>query len=112
MCPQKTKTNRIRLTFGRKNTVITINCVTPTTNLLTVKLLFNRIISMPGAKFMGMDLKYFYLNPPMDCAEFLHTKLDNFPESVIKQYELRKKVDAEYCAMIRVERRMHRLAHT
>ncbi len=37
---------------------------TPTTNLLTVKLLINSTISNVGAKFMTIDIKDFYLNNP------------------------------------------------
>ncbi len=36
-------------------------CGTPTADLLTVKLMFNSVISMPNAKFMTIDIKDFYL---------------------------------------------------
>ena len=42
-----------------------------------------------------MDLKDFYLNTPMDIPEFIHMKLDIFPEDVIKEYNLMKKVDTK-----------------
>ena len=61
-----------------------INCRTPAANLLTVKLLLNSVISTPGAKFLGLDLKDFYLNIPMDRPEFLRMKSENFAEDVIK----------------------------
>jgi hypothetical protein len=35
---------------------------TPTTDLLTVKILINSIISTAGTKFMTIDIKDFYLN--------------------------------------------------
>ena len=58
---QKAETNRTRLTFGGSNTTTIIDCgTTPTANLLTIKLLFNSIISTPGAKFMGLDLKVLF----------------------------------------------------
>ena len=41
------------------------DCGTPTADLLTVKLLFNSIISTPNAKFMSIDIKDFYLCTPM-----------------------------------------------
>ncbi len=41
------------------------NAGTPTTNLLTIKLLIYNTITTAGAKFMTMDLKDFYLNTPM-----------------------------------------------
>ena len=93
--PHKAETKRIRLTFGGSNTTTTINCGTPTANLLTVKLLINSIVSTPGAKFLGLDLKDFYLNTPMERPEYLRMKIDNFPEDVIEQYGLKDKVDSE-----------------
>jgi hypothetical protein len=41
------------------------NAGTPTTNLLTAKILINSIISTAGTKFMTMDIKDFYLNTPV-----------------------------------------------
>jgi hypothetical protein len=46
------------------------DCRTPTANILTIKLLFNSVISMPNAKFMTIDIKDFYLMMPMDCYEY------------------------------------------
>jgi hypothetical protein len=45
------------------------DCGTPTADLLTVKLLFNSVISTPQAKFMCIDIKDFYLCTPMECYE-------------------------------------------
>ena len=72
--PQKEETNRTRLTFGGNNTYTEIDYGTPTANLLTAKLLLNSIISTPGAEFLGLDLKDFYLNTPMNRPEFLRMK--------------------------------------
>ena len=62
-----------------------MDCGTPTANLLTVKLLLNSVVSTPGAKFLGLDLKDFYLNTPMDQPEFLRMKIETLPEDVIEQ---------------------------
>ncbi len=67
------------------------DCGTPTANLLTVKLMFNRIISTPGAKFMTIDIKDFYLMTPMDRFEYFRMKLDLFPQDIIDEYGLRNK---------------------
>ena len=64
--PQKEGVNRIRLTFGGGNLKIDIYRGTPTSSMLTNKILLNSVISTPGAKFLGLDLKDFYLNTPMD----------------------------------------------
>ena len=90
---------------------MTINCGTPTANLLTVKLLINSIVSTSGVKFLGLDLKDFYLNTPMDRPEFLRMKLDNFPDDVIDQYNLKDKVDEKGFVILRVEKGMYGLPY-
>ncbi len=42
------------------------DCGTPTAYFLTVKLMFNSIISATNAKFMIINIKDFYLMTPMD----------------------------------------------
>ena len=91
--PQKEEVNRTRLTFGGNNLSVPIDCGTPTADLLTVKLLLNSVISSPGAKFMTLDLKVFYLNTPMERPEFLRIKIDHFPQDIIDHYCLKDKVD-------------------
>jgi hypothetical protein len=71
------------------------NCGTPTADLLTVKLMFNSIISTPGVKFMTIDIKDFYLMTPMDRFEYFTMKLDLFPQDIIDEYGLRDKVDTD-----------------
>ena len=70
------------------------DCGKPTTDLLTVKLLLNSIISTPNAKFMSIDIKDFYLKTPMARYEYFRMKLELFPEDIIEEYDLRNKVDA------------------
>ncbi len=64
-------------------------------DILTVKLLFNSIISMPNAKFMTIDIKDFYLLTPMDCYEYFRMKLKLFPQDIIDEYALHDKLDAD-----------------
>jgi hypothetical protein len=67
---------------------------------------------MPGAKFLGLDLKDFYLNTKMDRPEFLRMKLDNFPDDVIKQYSLLDKVNAKGFVILHVEKGIYGLPYT
>ncbi len=62
--------NRTRLVAGGDRVHYPGDAGTPTTDLLTVKLLLNSIISTPNAKFMTMDIKDFYLNTPMERFEY------------------------------------------
>jgi len=71
------------------------DCGTPTSDLLTIKLMFNSIISTPNAKFMTIDIKDFYLMTTMGRFEYFRMKLELFPEDIIEEYGLRDKVDAD-----------------
>ena len=70
-----------------------MDCRTPTADLLTVKLLLNRIISTPNAKCTTLDLKYFYLMTSMKRYEYVRMKLELFPQDIIDKYNLTNKVD-------------------
>ena len=50
--PKKSDPNSVRLTVGGDHINYPGDCGTPTTNMLTVKLLLNSVISTKGAKFM------------------------------------------------------------
>ena len=97
--------------MGGGRTNIDIDCGTPTENLLIVKLLFNSIVSTPGAIFLGLDLKYFHLNTPMDLPEFLRIKISNFPDDVITHYNISDEVDKNSLLFIRTERGIYGLLH-
>lgn len=91
VCLQKEETNGTRLAYGGNNLSVDMGCSTPTADLLTVKLLLNSVISTPGAKFMTLDIKDFYLNTPMEHHEFLRMKIGYFPQDVINHYKLKEK---------------------
>jgi len=66
----KKDTYRTRITIGGNLINFPGDCGTPTADLITVKLLFNSIISTPNAKFMYIDIKDFYLCTPMKWYEY------------------------------------------
>jgi hypothetical protein len=91
--PEKKDPCHMRIMMGGNLINYPNNCVTPTTDILTVKLLFSRVISMPNAKFMTINIKDFYLMMPMDCYGYFRMKLKLFPQDIIDKYALRDKVD-------------------
>ncbi len=86
------------------------DCGTPTADLLTVKLIFNSIISTPNAKFMTIDIKDYYLMTPMDRYEYFRMKLELFPPDIINEYGLCDKVDADGNVFCEVQCRMYGLS--
>ena len=79
--PEKSDPNRTCLTVGGNRVNYPGECETTKTDLLIVKLLLNRIISTPGARFMTLDIKYFYLMTPMEQYKYMRLKLANLPKT-------------------------------
>ena len=100
---------RTRITMGGNLINYPDDCGTPTADLLTIKLMFNSIISTPGAKFMMIDIKDFYLMTPMDRYEYFRMKLELFPQDIIDKYGLSDKVDADGYVFCEVRRGMYGL---
>ena len=90
--PQKSDPYQTRLTVRDNLVAYPGDCGTLTVDLLLVKLLLNRIISTPGAKFMTIDIKDFYLNTPRARYKYMRLKLCDIPEDVTKHYKLATKV--------------------
>jgi hypothetical protein len=90
--PEKVEPNQTRFTIGGDQINYPGEVATPTANLLVVKILFNSIISTPGARFMTMDISSFYLNSPLARPEYIRIKISSIPEEIINEYNLRDKV--------------------
>jgi Reverse transcriptase (RNA-dependent DNA polymerase) len=61
---------------------------TPTADLTTAKLLFNSVVSNPGARFASFDIKNFYLNNPMDRYKYMRIPVRDIPDFIMSQYKL------------------------
>ena len=83
--PDKRDPYRTQLTIGSDRVNYLGFCGTPTVIWTTVKLLLNIIISTINAHFMTIDIKYFYLNTPMERSEYMRLKLSDLTESVVQQ---------------------------
>ena len=69
--PQKDKKNRTCLTVGGNLIVCLYDVSAPNDDLTTAKLVFNSVISTPGACFLTLDLKNFYLKAPLPVHRFM-----------------------------------------
>ncbi len=63
--------NRTRLVAGGDRVHYPYNAGMPTTNLLTIKLLINSVISTQGTRFFTIDIKNFYLCTPMSQYKYM-----------------------------------------
>jgi hypothetical protein len=107
--PEKKHPNCTRITMGGNLINYPNDCGTPTMDILTVKLLFNSIISMPNSKFMTINIKDFYLMMPMDCYKYFRMKPELFPQDIIDKHSLRDKVDVDSNVFYEVQRGMYGL---
>jgi hypothetical protein len=86
--PHKAEAKRIRFTMGGDRIKYNGNVSTPTADLTTVKLLLNSVISTPGAKYMTIDIKDFYLGTPMTQYEYVRIPVKYIPTDIMIQYNL------------------------
>jgi hypothetical protein len=107
--PQKKEPARTRLTVGGNLIDYPWDVATPTSDLTTAKLLFNSVVSTPGAVFVVMDVKNFYLNTPMERPEFMRLPLKLIPPEIIAKYNLREKADKKGFVYVRIELGMYGL---
>ena len=59
--------------------------------MLLVKILFNSVVSTPGARFMSIDISDFYLNTPLVRWEYVKLNMKDIPDEIIKEYNLQAK---------------------
>jgi hypothetical protein len=69
--PNKEEKERTRFTVGGDKINYPGNCSTPTGDLTLFKIMLNSVISTPGARFMSLDVKNFYLNTQMTKYEYV-----------------------------------------
>eukprot|EP00804_Cyclotella_cryptica_P002855 CCRYP_009391-RA/>CCRYP_009391-RA protein AED:0.18 eAED:0.18 QI:0/0/0/1/1/1/2/0/800 len=106
--PEKDDPYRIRLTVGGNRINFPGDCGTPTADMITVKILLNSVISTVNARFMTIDIKYFYLNMPMARPEYMRLKLADIPAAIIDLYHLRDIARDGY-VFVRIQKGMYGL---
>lgn len=87
----KENKHRTRMTVGGNKITYPGDVSTPAAHLETAKLLFNSALSRPGARFMTLDLANFYLMTEINDFEYLRIKLNDMPEEIINECNLREK---------------------
>lgn len=86
--PQKAQSKRIRFTVGGNLLTYDGNASTRTSDLTTVKLHLNSVISTENGRYMTIDLKDFYLNTRLDTKEYMRIPVSLIPVRVMDTYNL------------------------
>ena len=106
MRPEKAEPNRTRFVVGGDRINYPGEVATPTADMLVAKLMFNSVISTPGARFMTMDISNFYLMTPLKRPEYIQMKLSDIPQEVIDEYKLCNMATADRSVYIKATKGM------
>lgn len=107
--PLKDDPYRVRLTVGGDKLPYFADAGSPAASLLEAKLLFNSIVSTPGAKFFSADIKDYFLCSPMDNYEYMKLPLHIIPEEIRVQYNLYNLVESDGYVYIEIRKGMYGL---
>ena len=86
--PEKSDPNRTRITISGNRITFPGDVGTPTASLELAKLVFNSVLSRPGAKFTTFDKYNFYLQTPPDRPEYVQVRLSGIPNEFVQEYNL------------------------
>ena len=100
--PQKPEPYRTRITVGGNLIANPGNLSMKVADMTTFKILVNSTISTPGAKWLGLDVKNYYLGTPMDNYKYMFLPINQIPQEIIDHYNLhnivhKSKVYVEIC---------------
>jgi hypothetical protein len=88
--PQKEDPNRTWITAGGNLIQCNLEISVRTADINTTKLHWNSIVSMKKARYMCLDIKFFYLTAALEYFEYMHIPLSYFPAWTMEQYNLNK----------------------
>ena len=86
--PGKSDPNRTRITISGNRITFPGDVGTPTALLKLAKLVFNSVLSRPGAKFTTFDICNYYLQTPLGRPEYVRVRLSDIPDEFVQEYYL------------------------
>jgi hypothetical protein len=104
----KEEKERTRLTVGGDQIEYPGNTSTRTAGLTTAKNLINSVIPTVGAKFVVIDINFFYLNTPLGRFEYMVINLSSLPQETIDKYNFIE-LSQDGKVYIEIQKGMYRL---
>ena len=86
--PYKADPNISSLAVGGDIIQCIYDVITPTSNLPTIKMLCNSVLSTPEVKFFTLDISNFCLVTPMEQPEYMRPPIKIIPQEIINKYNL------------------------
>jgi hypothetical protein len=94
--PEKANHCRVCWTVGRDGIYYAADVSTRAADITTAKILLNSVISTPGTRFLGIDIKGFYSGTIMTPYECMHISLQILSPAIMKQYNLTPLIHNNY----------------
>ena len=88
--PQKPEPYRTRITVSGNLIDYPGNLSMKVADMTMFKILVNSTLSTPGAKWLGLDVKNYYLGTPMDNYKYMFIPINQIPQEIIGHYNLHK----------------------
>ena len=85
---QKAEPYRTRITVGGNLIDYPGNLSMKVADMTTFKILVNSTLSTPGACWLGLDVKNYYLGTPMADYEYMFIPITSIPNEIITHYKL------------------------
>ena len=89
-CPQKPEPYHTRITISGNLIDYPGNLSMKVADMTTFKILVNSTLSTPSAKWLGLDIKNYYLGTPMDNYEYMFIPINQISQEIIDHYNLHK----------------------
>ena len=86
--PQKAEPYRTHITVGGNLIDNPGNLSMKVAGMTTFKILVNSTLSTPGARWLSLDVKNYYLGTPMDAYEYMFIPINSIPQEIIAHYKL------------------------
>ena len=86
--PQKAEPYRTHITIGGNLIDYPGNLSMKVADMTTFKILVNSTLSTPGARWLGLDVKNYYLGTPMEDYKYMFIPITSIPHEIITHYKL------------------------
>ena len=93
---QKAERERTRLTVGGNLIDYPEDKSSPTSDVMTFKILVNSTLSTTAARMVLFDIKNYYLGTPLPRKEYMKIHISLIPQEIIDEYNLMPKVHNGY----------------
>ena len=80
----------------------------PMADLPIIKLLWNSVLSTPGAKYFTMDTSIFYLGSLLPRPEYMRLPIKLVPNEIIQKYNL-KEIEEDGMVYLKIVKGMYGL---